>query len=242
MKIAIVDDEEKELIEAKRHLKRHIAKHFPDEVENLFIETFESAEEFLKNFKAKEYDLLVFDICLKKMNGVEAARAVRKVDEDVALVFLTSSRDFLLDGYGVFAAGYFLKPLTEHEDDFRKTFAHIFPKLKNRRKELNLRVDGTSFSAPYDSIFFIDIDWRHRVRLHTADKNFAVSVSYENIQKELLTDQRFLECHHRILVNMDKIDSMGKDEFTLTNGDKVPISQRKQKESKAAYMSYLVRK
>ena len=78
-----------------------------DEVENLFIETFESAEEFLKNFKAKEYDLLVFDICLKKMNGVEAARAVRKKDEDVALVFLTSSRDFLLDGYGVFAADIF---------------------------------------------------------------------------------------------------------------------------------------
>jgi len=63
MKIAIVDDEEKELLEAKRYLKRHIAKHFPDEVENLFIETFESAEEFLKNFKAKEYDLLVFDGC-----------------------------------------------------------------------------------------------------------------------------------------------------------------------------------
>ena len=62
--------------------------------------------------------------------------------------------------------------------------------------------------------------------LHLENRDISVSLPYEGTAALLLEDPRFLECHHRILVNMDMIASMGKEDFVLKNGAKVPISHR----------------
>jgi len=167
---------------------------------------------------------------------------ISNMKSQATVIFLTGNPDFALEGYDVFAAGYILKPLSEHEGEFKRTAERIFGKQKERLKELKVSVKGVSFSIPAGNIFLIDIDWRHRLVLHLENEDFILSQSYESLQKELMGDSRFLECHHRILVNMEKIASMEKDEFILSNGAKVPISQRRKKESKAKYMSFLARK
>ena len=167
---------------------------------------------------------------------------ISNMKSQATVIFLTGNPDFALEGYDVFAAGYILKPLSEHEWEFKRTAERIFGKQKERLKELKVSVKGVSFSIPAGNIFLIDIDWRHRLVLHLENEDFILSQSYESLQKELMGDSRFLECHHRILVNMEKIASMEKDEFILSNGAKVPISQRRKKESKAKYMSFLARK
>lgn len=167
---------------------------------------------------------------------------ISNMKSQATVIFLTGNPDFALEGYDVFAAGYILKPLSEREGDFKRTVGRIFGKQKERLKELKVSVKGVSFSIPAGNIFLIDIDWRHRLVLHLENEDFILSQSYESLQKELMGDSRFLECHHRILVNMEKIASMEKDEFILSNGAKVPISQRRKRESKAKYMSFLARK
>ena len=167
---------------------------------------------------------------------------ISNMKSQATVIFLTGNPDFALEGYDVFAAGYILKPLSEREGEFKRTVGRIFGKQKERLKELKVSVKGVSFSIPAGNIFLIDIDWRHRLVLHLENEDFILSQSYESLQKELMGDSRFLECHHRILVNMEKIALMEKDEFILSNGAKVPISQRRKKESKAKYMSFLARK
>lgn len=242
MRIAVIDDDAEDLSTAESYIRQHIHDRYVEEESFLVIDAFRSAEDMMKVFDVGLYDLMIFDICLENMSGLQAARWVRELDSEVSIVFLTSSDDYTLEGYGVFAVGYFIKPLSEHADEFAGTFAHIFPKVKERCKEIPIRAEGTSFSVPHRSIFYVDIDWRHRLRLHLADREINVAMNYANLQKLLQDDSRFLECHHRILVNMDKIVSMGKEEFILKNGDHVPISQRRQKESKAKYMHYLAHK
>ena len=167
---------------------------------------------------------------------------ISNMKSQATVIFLTGNPDFALEGYDVFAAGYILKPLPEREGEFKRTVGRIFGKQKERLKELKVSVKGVSFSIPAGNIFLIDIDWRHRLVLHLENEDFILSQSYESLQKELMGDSRFLECHHRILVNMEKIALMEKDEFILSNGAKVPISQRRKRESKAKYMSFLARK
>jgi DNA-binding LytR/AlgR family response regulator len=96
--------------------------------------------------------------------------------------------------------------------------------------------------VPYRNILYVDIDWQHKLCLHMANRDISVSLPYEGTAALLLEDPRFLECHHRILVNMDMIASMGKEDFVLKNGAKVPISHRKAKEAKQAYMHYMAHK
>ena len=167
---------------------------------------------------------------------------IRERDSEVSMVFLTGSDDYVLDGYRVFAAGYFIKPLAEHGEDFARTVSHIFPKIKERHKELHVRTGRIEFSVPYRNVRYVDITDRHHVCLHLVDQDVNVTMTYEDVCGVLAEDSRFVECHYRILVNMEYIRSMGKEEFVLKNGERIPISQRKQKETKAKYMHYLAHK
>ena len=238
MRIAIVDDEAIELMTTESYFRRQLADLYPEEEASLHVDTFTRAEDLIGVFEPGSYDLIMLDIFMATMNGMQAAQLIRNKDSEVSLVFLTSSEEFLLEGYRVFAAGYFLKPLAEHGEDFRCTLAHIFPQIQERQKELSVRTGSLQFSVPYKNICYADINWKHQLSLHLTDSTLILTMAYEEISVPLLEDSRFLECHHRILVNMDMIVSMGKNTFTLKQGDHIPISQRKQKEAKSKYMQY----
>ena len=70
----------------------------------------------------------------------------------------------------------------------------------------------------------------------------VTNLSYADCQSQILNDKRFLECHYRIVVNMEHIKSMEDEVFVLENDVSVPISQRKRREAKLSYMKYIASK
>ena len=181
---------------------------------------------------------------MPEINGFQAAQIIRtRGDDDVNIVFLTNNDDFILNGYRVFAVGYFLKPICDHEEDFARTFEHIFHEINKKNPELALTVEAREVLVSFRNILYVDIDYRHRLCVYLADgKKFVTSNSYSELQPALLADERFLECYHRIIVNMDYIKSMESDDFILMDGTSIPISQRKKKEVKVKFMRYFARK
>lgn len=239
MKIAIVDDERQELEAAKIYLKKYIHKDWADFEADIDIETFSCAKDLLKNFKPGMYQLVILDICMAEINGMQAAQIIRtRGDNEVNIVFLTGNDDYILNGYRVFAVGYFMKPITNHAAEFAKTFEHIFHKLCKKNPELILNVDGFEVAVPYRNILYVDIDEHHKSCVHLTDKNLSTTNSYSEIWDILSKDERFLECYHRIIINMDYVKLMGRDDFILMNDATLPISQRKKKEVKVKYMHY----
>ncbi len=244
MNIAIVDDEISELNAAELYLRSFIQKNYPEIYSEVTIQTFSNTNEFLNVFKPGLFQLVILDIRMEEIDGLQAAQIIRaRGDDDVNIVFLTSSDDFILNGYRVFAVGYFLKPISNHEDDFSRTFEHIFPKIFKNTPEIALNVSGNEIFVPNRNILYIDIDYRHRLCVYLADgKKFVTANNYSEIQPILLADERFLECYHRIIVNMDYIKSMEPDDFILMDGTSIPISQRKKKEVKVKFMRYFAHK
>ena len=240
MNIAIVDDQPNDLHSAESFLKDYLIRNFPEVAQSVKVDIFNNPEEFLSNFEPDNFDLLILDIFMKPLNGIQVAQVVRERDSDVSIIFLTNSEDFILEGYKVFAVGYFLKPLTENVEQFTKTFYYIFPRLVENRRKLSVRVDGNDILVPYKSIRYIDIDERHHLRIHLPNKEFPVNMTYAECVDILKKDSRFVECYHRIIVNMDFIKSMDSEDFILTDGTKIPISKRKSKESKLKYISHLI--
>lgn len=240
MKIALVDDQQEDLNSARTFLKKYLAQKFPEIFNAVQIDSFSSVEDFLKSFKVKKYDLLIFDIFMKPLNGIQIAQIVRSKDRDAAIIFLTSSEDYILEGYKVFAVGYFIKPLAENAEQFDKTCAYIFPKLMESQKKISVRVNGADTAVLCKSIRYVDIYENHRLCLHLPNVEIFPANTYEEILAALEDDARFVECYHRVLVNMDFIKFMGEEDFVLTDGTKVPISQRKSRAAKLRYMNYLI--
>ena len=120
MNIAVVDDLADDLLAAKTFLTNYLEKNFAEVLANVQIKTFSDPEDFLSDFKPEKFDLVILDIIMKPLNGIQVAQIVRNQDKEVSIIFLTTSDDFILEGYKVFAVGYFLKPLSENLDQFIK--------------------------------------------------------------------------------------------------------------------------
>ena len=242
MNIAIVDDEIIELRAAEYYLNNFIKKNYAELLPDINIQTFSSANEFFAVFKPGMFQLVILDIMMEEINGLQTAQIIRaRGDDDVNIVFLTSGDDFILNGYRVFAVGYFLKPLSNHEEDFANTLNHIFAKIFKQTPEIILNISGEKVPVPLRNIFYIDIDYRHRLCVYLADgKKFVTSNNYAEIYEVLSKDERFLECYHRIIINMDYVKSLESDDFILLDGTSIPISQRKKKTSKLNFCATLL--
>ncbi|MBR4904541.1 MAG: response regulator [Selenomonadaceae bacterium] len=244
MNIAIVDDDSSELQAADSYLTDFFSKNYPDLLSDIKIFTFSTPNDFLNAFKPQFFQLVILDIIMPEINGLQLAQIIRaRGDDDVNILFLTNNDDFILKGYRVFAVGYFLKPISNHEEDFISTFAHIFHKISKKNPEIIISVNGTDIAVSLRNIFYVDIDYRHRLCVCLADgKKFVTAANYSDIQSVLLADERFIECYHRIIINMDYVKAMEENDFTLLDGTSIPISQRKKKAVKRVFMQYLAHK
>ena len=204
MRIAIVDDEEEVREAARRYLAKMLARYWSKETAVVQLDLFDSAEALLEGFDQQSYDLVLLDICMPGLDGMEAARRLRAESADIGIIFLTTSEEYLMEGYRVFADGYFLKPLGTDEEAFQASLRHVFA-----------RRDHFHLSRPF---------------------------TYEWSAERLLHDKRFLECYHRIIVNMDRIERMEEGAFVLTSGMKLPISRRRYGAVKVEYMQYMLNK
>ncbi len=81
--------------------------------EDIIINQFYSGKELIDNIsnKNEKYDIIFLDILMSNLNGIETSKYIRKIDNSVNIVFLTSSSEFAINGYEVGALDYLLKPV-----------------------------------------------------------------------------------------------------------------------------------
>lgn len=76
----------------------------------LQILQFEDSLELINSYKIG-INLIFLDIEMKMTDEVTIAEKIRKVDETVGIIFLTSYTKYTLQGYNVGAINYIIKPI-----------------------------------------------------------------------------------------------------------------------------------
>ncbi|MBQ9865849.1 MAG: response regulator [Lachnospiraceae bacterium] len=66
--------------------------------------------EALSYVRAHHVDVAFLDIEMPDMNGLEMAEALKKIQPDINIVFVTGHAEYALDAHSVFASGYLVKP------------------------------------------------------------------------------------------------------------------------------------
>lgn len=107
IRVAVVEDEE----EAMNDLLRHLRQYGQEKNVRLVIDTFSNGVDFISDYNAR-YDIVFMDIKLPLMDGMQCAVSLRRLDEDVALVFVTNMGQYAIKGYEVCAMGYMIKPVS----------------------------------------------------------------------------------------------------------------------------------
>ena len=104
IRIAIVEDEEavrEQLIGYVQRYTRQYGTVFD-------IKTFSDGVEILEDYRPV-YDLVLLDVEMKHLDGMETARKIRELDPDVMLIFITNMAQYAIKGYAVGALDYYLE-------------------------------------------------------------------------------------------------------------------------------------
>jgi len=103
LRIAIVDDD----IRMYECLQTYFGELLGSSAELTY---FKSGEDFLRAWQPDAFELIVLDIFMDKLTGMDVAREIRKTDSDVRIAFGTTSNEFASESYEVNACYYLHKP------------------------------------------------------------------------------------------------------------------------------------
>ena len=70
------------------------------------IREFTDGDGFLASYKA-DFDIILMDIEMSFVNGMEAAEGIRKLDHEVVIIFITNMPQYVMEGYKVRATVIF---------------------------------------------------------------------------------------------------------------------------------------
>ena len=106
--IAFCDDD----ISILQELQTLFNQYCADRAEEINCSMFHSPLELLHVMECKNrFDILFLDVLMPGENGIDAASEIRKLDNNVKIIFLTSSAEFAVQSYAVGAYFYQLKPI-----------------------------------------------------------------------------------------------------------------------------------
>ena len=232
MRICYVEDE----IAQAELLKKRVEAWGESNNIQVNMDIYKSANEYLFNAGKYSYDLIFLDIRMDDTNGMELARQIREKDKDVLLVFVTSEREFVFEGYEVNAYRYILKPVSDDK------LAEVLEYAKNNevRDEgsIVLKIDNEITRIMRNDIVYIEVKG-HYVDIHTVSETIIYKTSFEDLM-ELLNENSlvFIKTHRSYAVNLDKILKIGRTELTLTTRETVPVSKSMYEAVNKAFIKY----
>ena len=226
--IAICDDNEDQI----KELRRLLGEWSADKPFALNIDEYISAESFLFSYPDKSCDLILLDIEMKRLNGMELARKLRSDGNMLPIIFITGYSDYMNDGYEVEALHYLLKPVNKS-----KLFAVLDRYIKRHtpENEIMLACDEGSMHISPDMVVFCEAVGK-KTHVHLRD-NVIVCNSGISAVKNMLPEE-FVFCHRSYIVNMRYVRSIGKTDIMLDNGEKIPLSRRLYKEVNERFIRF----
>ena len=219
-RIAVVDDLPEERSRLEEYLRR-----FADERKlTVTVDPFEGGESFLEAFD-HNYEIVLLDIEMQGIDGMETARRLREKDEKVCLLFVTYLANFAVQGYSVRALDFLVKPVS-YENFRLKMNRAVTAAERSRKKEIIVSTAKGDSRIRIDELYYIEV-MNHTLIYHTRDGALSVRGSIRDCEIRL-APYDFARCNKSYLVNMHYVTEIRRSEIRV-GGTLLPIgSTRRQ--------------
>ena len=233
MKIAVCDDEIHYIDEVCPMLEQWAKERGI----RLTLCRFTNGDDLIAAHQSECMDLIILDIIMPLLSGIDVAREFRNMNQTVPIVFLTSSREFAVDSYEVKAFNYLIKPVAP---------ARLFPILDDFLKTYNL--PKPSFTAKtadgFCGIVIADVDYleaqNKQVLVHlTNDRTIAIRELFSKCAEVFSPQNGFCCCHRSYIVNLSNVAQFSKTEATTIYNAVIPISRNNYAIFKETYFNYM---
>ena len=233
LKIAVCDDDNRDLLQIVSLLESYRR----DRKAELSYVSFQNATELLTSPNGRDYDLLLLDVLMPGINGIQAAREIREHNSRTEIVFLTSSPEFAVESYSVRAHYYLLKPATE--DKLFPILDRLTAAFKRPEDALHIKTQTSVFSLPYGNIEYLEVSAKKLYFYLTDGDSREVPGSLADFERALLKRPGFMKVHRSYIVNLQWIRELRQGELVTMTGRRVPVARTAYPQVRTAYTQFL---
>ena len=203
------------------------------------ISSFSSAKdlEAVLNKKKDAFDLLILDIEMDEMTGMELAKKLRAGHNRVSIIFMTGYEDYLLEGYTVQPIYFLLKPVSKEK---LESALCLDWEINHTRQTVVLKKGSRTLSLSLPDIIYMEAGENHSIKIFQRDReiHFPSSLRY---MEEVLPRERFARCHNSYIVNLEHVREIKKTRLHLDDGDWLPIGRKFYKDFQHELVGFLNR-
>lgn len=233
MRIAVCDDDERE----SAGLSRMITEYQFSRGVSFDCLFFHNGTELLCGGKGGEYDLVLLDVLMPGVNGIQIAQELRQLDKKVKIIFISSSPEFAVESYDVGAYHYLLKPVDK--DLFFRLLDRVRSELFMQKEQgfvLKNRegVVGISFAG----LEYVEVI-NKTVAFHLADGVvYETAAALADFDETLLSRPEFFKVHRSYIMNLDYIRTISGSCVETKNGYRIPVSRQRRSQVREAYIRF----
>lgn len=239
MKITICDDNTKDLAKIEQLITSYKTLHPGNDFE---LETYTDPSLLLKKIQGNHLsDIYVLDIIMSGTTGIDIGKLLRLSDSQTAIIYTTSSDEFALDAYSVYALRYLLKPV--QEEPFFEALSYALNHRKNTEDPIFLvKTKDGLVSVPYSKIEYIENASR-MLQIHLTDNTVVTSIfirkSFDDEIKDLVQDKYFMQVHKSFLINFNHVRKLDGSSIIMNSGADIPISKKNTANVKRQYLLFI---
>lgn len=230
--VAICDDEKK----SRDIIIKYLERYTKETGEEFKTTIFNNGEELVTNYPY-DVQIILMDIYMDELNGIDAIRKIRAFDKEACVIFITTMSQYAIECYKVRAFGFLPKPVSYIE--FKEELRDAIRKAEAYTDKYIILKSGTEvFKIEYGSILYAEAQ-NHNIIIHTDNTTLHFYKSMKELEQELNSDNGFFRCHVAYLVNHRHIKHIGKNELLLSDGECLPISKYKRNQFLSEVAGYV---
>ncbi len=233
LKIALCDD-----VQDDREKVLYALTHIEEKLEEKFeIYTFSSGEKLCEDLNANNYDIILLDILMDGIDGIETARMIRNSGSESFIIFISSYDERLRELFGFNTIAFLDKPVCglELEDAIRKCLDLL---SKNEENLFTYKKNGSIMYMPMKEIVYFEAALNH-VIIHTTKDEIEVTELFKNIWSKISKQKNFIKTSRSFIFNLKYISLKSNAVILKTDKSEFNVGRTYKKECLERYYKYL---
>ncbi len=222
--VAVVEDELRE----RKKIVEYLEKYSRDNNVEIRAHPFSNGLDFLDSLKKSVYDIVLLDIEMPHIDGMQVARKMREQDPGAVLIFVTNMVSYAVEGYDVNALAFMVKPVSYVAFAFNFEKAVYIHERDTRGKSVLLTSGRAIQRVAVSEITYIE-SIKHSIFYHTDRGDFPIWNRTMNEIEEEMEQYGFGRCNSCYIVNLNRVKKICGDMIVMDSGDDITISRGRKK-------------